>query len=627
MSAIKKAMFNLLKNIQQPVKQTEGDVVPSTALPVPTLKEVRRENAGLGEDEKLAPAQAPVVGGRERKKISHAIARERAAMNKYDIGAVEFSFMSNETIRKLSVVRCTSADAEGVFTVNSSRMGSVERNTECQTCNLPELDCPGHMGRIDFPVPLPHPLALEYIVNTLQSVCRNCGRLLLPQVSRTDPSILRFRGPARLRKIAALVSSSNTITCPRNLELAARNRARDSARDGETIPDPPIVDLSDIKPPQLGTFEALKAAAKDPDLRATIGSTLFSEASAQGARIGDASDPDSVQQFCPSTIPTYAGPRKSAVTDWQITATIKSKTGKDRPAQRVSLEYIQRIFDAIPEEDLTIMGFSGDSHPRNFIMRSFPVIPPNIRPPLERDGDRKYDHLTVVYRYIIKDVINLTAAIEKNQSGVRDCENEISKITGELFFHVSHFMSNSDGQLKIRRDDVANTVASRLTGKSGFCRGTAQGKRSNDTARSVIGPGIMPFGAVLIPAATRVITIPERVTFINIDRINEQVRRGEIIHLTRARGIHAGITWLMPKRIADARAAGEEIPMVEIGDLVERLSGVGDDIIINRQPTLHRHSMIGVSAIPRLGQKTIKLHMSYTSPANATNNLCVQQEA
>lgn len=587
----KNAMFSLLDQINQQQQMSssssrggrenndDDEFMLDQLLHIPTLSDVRKEKKTLAEGELIAPNEAGFIGQREKRNIENAVTRERASMNRYDIGAVEFSFMSTSTIQKMSEVRCTDQGVEGIYTVNSPRMGSIERNTECLTCGLPELDCPGHMGHIDFPVPLPHPLAIEYIVQTLQSVCANCGRLLLPQVSRSDPSLLRFKGASRLKEIAKRVSSSNTITCTRNLELAARMRAREEGKS--SLPPPPAVDKD--------RADILKGDSENED-----------------------DDFSNDESFCHSSIPKYFGPKKDSTTDYHITAIVKTKAGKDRPAQRVSLDYIERVFDAIPVEDLSIMGFSGDSHPRNFIMRALPVIPPRNRPPVERDGDKKYDHLTTIYRDIIRDVQRLQRLLERKAAGAKDAENEISRVTGEMYNRVSHLMCNSDGTLKIKRTDVAITVAQRLTGKDGYCRGSAQGKRVNNSGRSVIGPGIMPFGSILIPAAMRTITIPERVTFLNIDRIREQVRRGEVIHLTRGSGIHAGIRMRLPKMIADAESKGEPSPDVEIGDLIERLSGLGDEVIVNRQPTLHRHSIIGVSAIPRLGQKTIKLHMAYT---------------
>lgn len=490
----------------------------------------------------------------DRSALRYALEQFRNEVPKYDIGAVAFSFMSADFIRNsLSVVHCHVAAFEGEETVNSSRMGTIDQTTPCMTCGLVGIDCPGHMGHIELPVPLPHPLALDLIVYVMQSVCSNCGRLLLPAPLREDHTIMRLKGSARLKEIARVISSTNAIACPRNLEMV------DRIRGGSVCDDDKFGACSSI---------CLKySIPKDPD-------------------------------------------------DWKILVSGRD-SNKQKFSKPVSIDHVRHVFDAITPNDLTILGFTGDAHPRNFILTAFPVIPERNRPPVERDGEKKYDHITYTYVKIIRECLSIEDYLAKKEKGDPSVENDISSTTRELYFCISHLISNSDGRYKIHKDDAAVTVGSRLSGKEGYCRASAQGKRVNNSGRSVIGPGILPFGSVLLPGVTRVITLPERVNIFNIERIRKQAEQGDIIHLTRGAGPLKGIRMRLPKLMVDAAAKGEPMEPIEIGDLVNRLGMVGDEIILNRQPTLHRHSLIGVKAIYRYDQQTIKLHMSYTTPANA----------
>ena len=244
-------------------------------------------------------------------------------------------------------------------------------------------------------------------------------------------------------------------------------------------------------------------------------------------------------------------------------------------------------------------------------MHSLVVIPECNRPPVEQGGEIRHDHLSIAYIQIIRDNIRVRSCLAtKNECAI---EAEIAA----LYFKIVHLMTNSDGRFKLHKDSPASTVGNRLSGKEGLCRGYAQGKRGNNCARSVIGPEVIPFGSVSLPGVLRAVTIPERVNRFNIHRIRRIAKCGEVIHLTPHSGEHKYERRRYAKLAADAKAAGKEIPEIKIGDLVHRISGQSDDAIINRQPTLHRHSMIGVRPIYQRLRKTIGLHMSYTSPMNA----------
>lgn len=550
-------------------KRTTTDEKKKPALTV--AKRVPRTAGGAAAASELTvggvtdvPVEDLSVSVGDRLTMAYATNRFRKEVPRFDIGAVAFSFMSKELVRSMSVVECRSTAFSGLYSVNSPLMGTVDRAHACATCGLVDIECPGHLGRIELAVPLPHPLVKELIVHLLQCICANCARLLLPPCRRSDPSLLRLKGISRIREIAKIVSTS-TITCPHNLELAENKRVCMDSKMKEDF--------------EIGQDE-----------------------------------------FCPSLNPKYILSKDPE--DWNIYATKKKTSSTSGGAKesnvvtRVSIEQIRCLFDAITEEDLRILGFSGDSHPRNFILSVIPVIPERNRPPVEREGEKKHDHITVAYCTIIRENLRLADLIRRKKAG-EEVENLISSATQSLFFYISHLMTNSDGKYKIRRDESAYTVAARLSGKEGFCRATAQGKRVNNCGRTIIGPGVLPFGSVIIPGVMRVITVPERANIFNIDRLRRQAREGTIIHITRGCGPREGIRMRLPKLIADAQTRGEPFPEINVGDLIERLGSAGDEVIINRQPTLHRHSLIGCRTIYRQGQKTIKIHMSYTTPANA----------
>lgn len=482
------------------------------------------------------------------------VERFRQEAPRYSITSVSFSYMSAEYIReKLAVIECSSPNLEGWHSINSPYMGTVDQNSACQTCHLVGIDCPGHHGYIDLAVPLPNPHVIALIVEVLKCICSNCGRVLWPVDKRKDARILRLRGCARIREIAKEISSAPSASCPRNQELAS--------------------------------------------------SQLREEGTEQDQ-----------YDKCPLTKVKYALPTNPL--DWNILMTVTTPTGA-KVTKQMPIDRIIWLFAAIPKADLRFLGFSGSSHPSNFIMRALPVIPECNRPPVDRDGERRHDHLTLTYQRIIRENAAVRECLKLKSRGDATAEGSLSSAIQSLYFTISHLINNSDGEYRLHRDDPAFTVGARLAGKEGFCRTLAQGKRGNYAGRSIIGPGILPFGASYLPDVMRVLTIPERVNEFNIARIQRQALRGEIIHLTRASGLDRGCRRRLPKLIADAKRRGVEFPPIRIGDLVHRLSQRGDIVLLNRQPTLHRHSIIATRVLFNRKQRTIKIHMSYTTPTNA----------
>lgn len=497
------------------------------------------------------------------------VERFRQEAPRYSITSVSFSFMSPKFIREqLAVIKCSTPNLEGWYSINSPYMGTVDQNSACQTCHLVGIDCPGHHGYIDLAVPLPNPLVIGLIVEVLRCICSNCGRVLWPMDRRKDPRIMRLKGCARIREIAKEIASAPATPCPRNQELASSRIQREAAVEGSQAGDDDTV--SDVHTKQY--------------------------------------------EKCPQIKIKYSLPTNPS--DWNITMTVTSQSGA-KITKHMPIERIIWLFAAIPKADLRFLGFSGNSHPSNFIMEALPVIPECNRPPVDRDGERRHDHLTLTYQRIIRNNTRVAECLKLKKRGDASAEVNLSTMIQDLYFDISHLISNSDGELRLHRDDPAFTVGARLAGKEGFCRTTAQGKRGNYAGRSIIGPGILPFGAAYLPEVMRVLTIPERVNEFNIERIQRQAEKGEIIHLTRASGLDRGCRRRLPKLLADAKRRGVQFPPIRIGDLVHRLAQRGDVCLLNRQPTLHRHSIIATRALFNPRQRTIKIHMSYTTPTNA----------
>ena len=194
----------------------------------------------------------------------------------------------------------------------------------------------------------------------------------------------------------------------------------------------------------------------------------------------------------------------------------------------------------------------------------------------------------------------------------------ISELTNILQFYVATLIDNKiPGVSKAtaqRSNRALRTIKERLNGKHGRIRGNLMGKRVNFSARSVITPdpniGIEQLGIPMKIAQN--ITKPVTVNEHNKMFLTQLVMNGPFKYpganiLEKKHGkISLSINQLDKSSIN-----------VEIGDIVHRHMMDGDAILFNRQPSLHRMSMMcHIAKIMTVGD-TFRMNVADTKPYNA----------
>ena len=294
-------------------------------------------------------------------------------------------------------------------------------------------------------------------------------------------------------------------------------------------------------------------------------------------------------------------------------------------------QYCQRAFTAT-EVRLILQQMSDDactllalnvktSRPENFVMTMLVVPPPIVRPSItlsEGSRARGQDDLTSKLCDIVKANATARLVLEKEVASIPKNGLSITaqQTVGDLAFHVSTFMNNEirgQRQAMQRCGLPSKSITSRLKGKEGRIRSSLMGKRVNFSARSVVSPDSqMDIDQVGIPVRVAMkLTVPEKTTNWNIDRMRGCIRRGPR-HLLGAHAlVRAGTTTLL--EFADME---KEAKMLKVGDIVERFL-VNDDIVLfNRQPSLHKGSMMAYR-VRIMPHKTFRLNMAVTLPLNA----------
>ena len=275
---------------------------------------------------------------------------------------------------------------------------------------------------------------------------------------------------------------------------------------------------------------------------------------------------------------------------------------------------IQTLFSRIPPEDCELLDINPKhGAPQNMIFQYMPVPPISIRPSVQMgigQGTNE-DDLTVKISQmlIVSDIME--AAVEKGQTIATLMDNwERLQLVNSKYYN-----SDQPGVPAMLRDpNPTRSLCQRLKGKQGRFRQNLSGKRVDFSARTVISPdpnlAIDEVG-VPIHVATN-LTYPERASAHNIAKLRRLILNGPDQHpganfVERADGSKVFL------RFGDRARTAERL---RIGDIVHRHLRNGDLVLFNRQPSLHRVSIMCHKARVMPG-RTLRFNECCCSPYNA----------
>jgi DNA-directed RNA polymerase II subunit RPB1 len=296
------------------------------------------------------------------------------------------------------------------------------------------------------------------------------------------------------------------------------------------------------------------------------------------------------------------------VAEWDV----ENDEGKKTVKQPLEVEYVQRIFKQITDEDVDFMGLSRYwCRPDWMICSVLPIPPPQVRPSVVQDNNqRSEDDLTHKLFEIIKANKKLQEQINKNAS-----RNMIDEHTTLLQYHVATLVDNKIPGVAPsaqRGGRPLKSIQQRIGSKEGRVRYNIQGKRVEQSARSVItGDPNISIAEVGVPEKIAInLTRPEKVTKFNIERLYKYVQNGA--------DTFPGAKSIVRKdgRMISLKHVNTKEIVLYKGDTVNRHLMDGDIILFNRQPTLHRMSMMG-HRVRVLPYNTFRLNVLVTRPYNA----------
>ena len=452
------------------------------------------------------------------------------------IKGIRFCILSPEEIVRMSVTEITKTETYigtdpvplGLF---DARMGVLDMNKICQTCEQKNTFCPGHFGHIILAKPVFYIQFFDIVKKILRCVCFRCSKLLINHESDAVRAIM-----------------SKKLSRQKRWELIYKL-------------------CSKIKRCGQDTMDGCSAKQPDKIYRDTIVKVMM---------------------------------------EW------KDIDGADDVKKQVfRAEEVLRIFKRITDKDAEILGFSRKfNRPEWMICTVLTVPPPSVRPSVRSDtGQRSEDDLTHKLCDIVKSNNALKARIEKGAS-----KEQVDIATQVLQYHVATFIDNKIPGInpaQQRTGRLLKSLTERLKSKEGRIRGNLMGKRVDFSARSVITPdpniSIDELGVPIKIAMN--LTFPEIVNQYNIEKLSEYVKNGPDVY-PGAKFIRKGTVTKSLKNIDRSSI------ILEHGMIVDRHLINGDAVLFNRQPSLHRSSML-CHRVVVMPYNTFRLNVAVCAGYNA----------
>lgn len=275
--------------------------------------------------------------------------------------------------------------------------------------------------------------------------------------------------------------------------------------------------------------------------------------------------------------------------------------------REMTAQEIREIFEKTPDEDLKKIHFDG-GRPEWLILTLFPVPPVTMRPSITLEtGERSEDDLT----HKLADIVRINQSLKENiDIGAPDFI--LADLWELLQYHISTFFDNELSGIphaRHRSGRPLKGLIQRLKAKEGRIRGNLLGKRVNFSARTVISPDpTLSINEVGVPEViAKELTVAEYVTEANIKAAKELIKEGKVNYVTRPDLRRIKVTEDNKKDL---------IENLVIGWSIDRQMRDGDVVLFNRQPSLHRMSIMAhlVKVMPG---RTFRMNPSVCPPYNA----------
>lgn len=506
----------------------------------------------------------------------------KAARTPAQIRGIQFNIMSPQEVASAAQIEVTNYslyEATDRSQVRGGpldpRLGAIDKLVTCETCGENMENCLGHFAFIRLRLPVFHPGYFKATIQVLQMICKYCSRILM------DPN-LRAKYLDSVRKPG--VSAKSHIR---------GSLAREIWTHSKKVHDCPYCGCRNGTVKKAGVLRIVHYPNEN-------------KPSAKKKDDDDEENADNDDEILASIDPSLE---------------LVVKENKDlkkhilKAADDLNPLRVLQIFQRVPPEDVQLLDMDPQSgRPERMLVQNLPVPPLCTRPTVCSDPSKgsTEDDLTIKAAEIVSrnTVISQTLDLGGSESA------SLFAVWDELQYDVARYINSETPGLPLPQGESKQIrgVSQRLKGKTGRFRGNLSGKRVDFSGRTVISPDpnlcIDQVGMPIYVA--KILTFPEKVTKFNIKVLRKAVKNGP--------DVYPGANFLDPvhgtKRFlkyGDREMIAKEL---SIGDVVERHVIEGDVVLFNRQPSLHRISIMAhrVKISPH---RTFRFNECVCSPYNA----------
>ncbi|KAF8550261.1 beta and beta-prime subunits of DNA dependent RNA-polymerase [Imleria badia] len=452
---------------------------------------------------------------------------------------LQFSILNAQDTVKLAEFQVTHRDLytptdrlpvkDGVL---DRRLGTTEKNAFCETCGLNSVDCVGHYAYIKLVVPVFHIGYFKHTIAILQCICKTCARVLLEEPDRRA-FLKRFRRP-NLENVHRQALCKAVNTTARKVVYCPYCSATNGA---------------------VKKVGALRIIHDKFRAKKTV---------------------DEMERWKRTFAPAVEAQK-------ELGMYLNKAVHEDlNPLKTLDL------FKRISDEDCELLGLKPEyGRPEEYIWQYISVPPVCIRPSVAQDGASNEDDLTVKLTEIVFTNALIKQGLSKGAPTAQFMEHwEFLQLSVAMYINSELPGVPSQAGQKPMRGFVQ-----RLKGKQGRFRGNLSGKRVDFSARTVISPDPnLRIDEVAVPErVAKILTYPERVTPHNIEVLRQAVRNGCDTH-PGANYVTAGSSGF--KKYLKFGNRNSIADSLRVGDTVERHIANGDIVLFNRQPSLHKLSIM-----------------------------------
>ncbi|XP_057669657.1 DNA-directed RNA polymerase I subunit RPA1 [Diorhabda carinulata] len=557
---------------------------------------------------------------------------------------LSFSLFSAEQIRQMSVTKIITPlmlDAlghpipGGLYDI---KLGPYSDQGElCGTCNKTFTNCPGHFGYIELPLPTVNPLFHKIIGTILKISCLSCYHIQIPTHIKKVLCIQIKLLNCGLITEAMLVESTISQLMLKYLKF-------------ENIPVDSIGTILEYE--QMADELLRKSGGKyvisqnTETLRNYFINQMLKEVKAKG-----------VCMFCKSIIEKIQTLKNKIILVKRKTNLNTSNASNTVMSQKItgleskyvtpeeSRQYMRKIW--IAEKDflkhlMSVLDDIDIEHPTDvFYFDVIPVPPPNVRPVNFANGRVLENKQSLGYKNIIQNVILLKTIIQVIQKNddlgslvSAEAKAAYSFARGntaveKLNYCWEELQNDVNGLLDkdSNRTREGEGIKQIIEKKEGIIRMCMMGKRVNFSARSVITPDPnLNIDEIGVPEEfAKKLTYPVAVTPWNVEELRKMVLNGPNVHPGAIMVEYNGtVKRINPKSVQQQKSllkcllTPDDKDNVQQGvRIVHRHLCNGDILLLNRQPTLHKPSIMAHTARILKNEKTLRLHYANCKAYNA----------